>query len=130
MPAYEPPKASFAATSVLPASGHAPAGGAEDFAATTLDRPAIAVDVKQPPSGGWGSAPAAAPSAAQPSRPAGTAAQARPAGAPVPQSDLGLKLALGGLVALIVVITIVILVGVVTTMGDDEEAVDATEQTE
>ena len=117
-----PPQASHAATSALPAGA-----GAEDFAATALDRPAF--DISAASAGSWepsAPVPPAGPPAAAAGRPPRPARQ----GAPVPQSDLGLKVALGALIALIVLLVIAIVAGLVVTMSGEGREADAVEQGE
>jgi len=98
-----------------------------DFASTAFDHQAMSFEAApsagaapQGSTWGVGPAPSAAsappPVAGQPPRPA--------AGAPIPQSDTALKLALAGLVALIVLIAAIILIGLVTQVTSDEAAAD------
>lgn len=115
-----------ASTRVLPWRAREGEGAVDDDAGMTeLDRDAYAPF--QPPQirGGWSDAPShgagASPERATPRR---VLPPRR-----VPDSDLGLKLALGGLVALIVILVVVIVAGLVST-GDGVPAESTTEASE
>ncbi len=120
----EPAQASFGSTSALPAAGFdAPNPGGGNFAATALDRPAFDFDPKQAPTAQNWSAPAGAATPSAPSSPrAAPPSQARATGKPLPKSDLGLKLALGGLVALILVLVLAIVAGLIMQVGGSDTA--------
>jgi hypothetical protein len=61
----------------------------------------------------------------------GPPAQARPVGPPVPHSDLGLKIALGALLLLIILLTLGIVIGVIWQGSSEETPTnDEIEQTE
>ncbi len=94
--------------------------GGDDYGVTSFERPAFDFDAKEP----QGAAGAARRNVAGPPHP-------RAAASAVPQSDLGLKLALGGLVGLIVILLIALVVGIVMQVGgDEEEEADTSEQFE
>ena len=113
-----------ASTRVLPwraREGEGEGAVDDDAGMTELDRDAFAPF--QPPQirGGWSDGAGASPERATPRR--------VPPPRRVPDSDLGLKLALGGLVALIVILVVVIVAGLVPT-GDDAPAESTTEASE
>lgn len=96
----------------------------DDEGMTELDRAAFASFEPPPVRGGWSDAPLHG-AGASPERAPRRALPPRR----VPDSDLGLKLALGGLVALIVVLIVVIVAGLASSV-DDVSAASTTEASE